>query len=54
MNQKERWDNIYGLIGWLRDAIKEDLPASREQSLALTKLDECEMWAAKIGKPIEW
>ena len=53
MDSKEKWDNIYWMIGWLREALNKDLPASREQSLALTKLDECEMWAAKIGKPID-
>ena len=47
MDSIEKWGNIYKLIRWLREALKEDLPASREKSLALTKLNECEMWAEK-------
>lgn len=34
-------------ISICRDSIKEYLQDSREKSLALTKLDECEMWAEK-------
>lgn len=42
-----------GLINiWIklcREAINEYLQDSREKSLALTKLDECEMWAEKCA-----
>jgi hypothetical protein len=31
----------------LRGTIGEELPNSRERSLALTKLEECEMWLGK-------
>lgn len=31
----------------LRGVIGEELPNSRERSLALTKLEECEMWLGK-------
>lgn len=34
-------------ISICRDSINEYLQDSREKSLALTKLDECEMWADK-------
>ncbi len=34
----------YQLIDELRDAIELTCDKTRERSLALTKLDECEMW----------
>lgn len=39
--------SVHGLIEQLREAIKDEVPNSRERSLALTKLDECEMWVLK-------
>lgn len=44
-NQPERYVNIRGHAKILAIVIAKLTPASREQSLALTKLEECVMWA---------
>ena len=36
-------ENAYDLL----DAIENNCPNSREKALALTKLEECVMWASK-------
>lgn len=43
--QPERYDNLRGVAREFAEAIMEQVPASREKSLALTKLEECVMWA---------
>lgn len=35
----------------IKESIEQDWVPSRERSLALTKLEECEMWLAKC-KPV--
>lgn len=40
-------------IAMTRACILNNMPASRERSLALTKLDECELWAEKGCKQLK-
>lgn len=42
--------DIFQMIHELHKAIEFYVPESRERSLALTKLDECEMWLRKAPK----
>lgn len=43
--QPERYTELRDTVGRLATLIVELTPASREQSLALTKLEEAVMWA---------
>lgn len=43
-NQPERYENIRSTFAALALGICQSTPQSREQSLALTKLEECHMW----------
>jgi hypothetical protein len=43
--QRARYLHLGGLAGLLGTAIIEKTPASRAQSLAITKLEEALMWA---------
>jgi hypothetical protein len=45
--QIERIELLRQVGKTLGTAIVEQTPASREQSLAITKLEECVMWAVK-------
>jgi hypothetical protein len=44
-DQVERYEAIRARVGSLALFISERCPDSRERSVALTKLDECVMWA---------
>lgn len=37
--------NVHDAIVMLRQVLSRDLPESRERACALTKLDECQLWA---------
>jgi hypothetical protein len=43
--QKARYNRLKSPVKELAHAILESCPESRERSLALTKLQECRMWA---------
>lgn len=38
-------EDIYRAVKRLGDFIHDNLPEGREKSLAITKLQECQMWA---------
>lgn len=40
-------ENIKRAVIALDNAIQENMPEGRDRSLALTKLEECRMWAVK-------
>jgi hypothetical protein len=40
-------ENVKTLAGYLHTQITDSVKAGREKSLALTKLEECVMWAVK-------
>ncbi len=44
-NQPERYQSIRALAKEFAQHIIDNTPQSREQSLALTKLEECTFWA---------
>jgi len=44
-NQPERYARLRAKAKELAELINELTPASREQSLAFTALEECSMWA---------
>ena len=43
--QKSQYEKIRGMAHDYAEYIQEVCPESRERSLALTKLEECVMWA---------
>lgn len=47
MQYSEKLARLAEKIVDLRETIGEELPNSRERSLAFTKLEECEMWLGK-------
>lgn len=50
-DQKERYQAIRGKAKELAELIRGGCPASRERSLAFTKIEEAVMWAnASIGR----
>ena len=44
-NQPARYEELRSMAKELADMILVSCPPSRERSLALTKLEECSMWA---------
>lgn len=46
-------NGIYVTAARVRACILNNIPESRERSLALTKLDECEMWAERALKSVK-
>lgn len=44
---------ITELAKMLETAIEEDLPSIRERAVALTKLEECVMWARKAMRDVK-
>jgi len=44
-DQLERYEKLRSNVAFLAAYIRSETPPSREQSLALTKLDEAVMWA---------
>lgn len=44
-DQPDRYNKIRAVAKAMAQLIAEATPASREQSLAITKLEECVMWA---------
>jgi hypothetical protein len=45
LDQPERYERIRAKAKELAQVINEDTPASREQSVAFTQLEDCVMWA---------
>lgn len=46
-DQTQRIIAVRGAMKGVRDLLQEKIPRSRELSLAITKLEECSMWANK-------
>lgn len=44
-DQPDRYERIRSKAKELAYVIEEECPESRERSLAMTKLEECSMWA---------
>lgn len=44
----EKANRIYELVTALKSTIQTELPDCRERSLALTRLDECRLWAEDV------
>lgn len=44
-DQAERYEMLRDMARALADAVDIECPPSREKALALTKLEECVMWA---------